>query len=438
MIQCFRAAPHAISTLLATEKAHHAKKRRIAGQAFSETAMRGLEKYVLAHTQEMIERINSAVKRPGGERERWSKGQDMQKWCNWLVFDVMGDLVFGKSMGTLGEQPENREAIRLLGQAARRNYTVAAFPPLLYYGLEKWVWPISTIHADRNKYLAFGKRSVMERTERDKKEGDSGRKDIFSFMLHARDPETGQGLPTQELWMEGNTLIVAGSDTSSTTLAATLFYLLSNPTALLLLERELRSTFQRAEDIRSGPQLTSCTWLRACIEETMRMSPAVAGLLPREVLPGGLSIPALDLNFPAGVIVGTCTYAIHHHPDYVLNPFQFDPSRWLNNHRQDKHALQQVFYPFSLGHRACLGKPLVYLELSIAIARLVWEFDMRLAPEQNDPAFVKRDVRTGKRHASEYHFQDWFLSNNFGPYVEFRARDETDSRPDSAVADMSD
>lgn len=119
-------------------------------------------------------------------------------------------------MGTLGSQPENREAIRLLGQAARRNYTVAAYPPLMYYGLEKWLPLISSLYHDRMKYLAFGKRSVMERTERDKKDGEAGRKDIFSFMLHARDPETGQGMPTQELWMEGNTLIVAGSDTSST------------------------------------------------------------------------------------------------------------------------------------------------------------------------------------------------------------------------------
>lgn len=91
-MQCFRAAPHAISTLLATDKAHHATKRRIAGQAFSDTAMRGLEQYVLAHTQNMIERISVSVKRPGGEKQRWSKAQDLRKWANWLVFDIMGDL----------------------------------------------------------------------------------------------------------------------------------------------------------------------------------------------------------------------------------------------------------------------------------------------------------------------------------------------------------
>ena len=267
--------------------------------------------------------------------------------------------------------------------------------------------------------------------------GETGRRDIFAFLLHAKDPETGEGFPMPELWMEGNTLIVAGSDTSSTTLAATLFYLLRNPITLTRLEKEIRGIFHRDQDIRSGTQLNSCTWLRACIDEAMRMSPAVPSLLPREVQHGGLSIPALELNLPAGINVGVCTYAIHHHSDYVVDPFRYDPSRWLQDgHKQDREALHAIFNPFSQGNRACLGKPLVYMELTIAIARLVWEYDMRLAPDQHQNSAISRDVNKGRRHQSEYHMQDWFLSNNFGPFVEFRARDFEDLPLDSAIADM--
>jgi len=229
--------------------------------------------------------------------------------------------------------------------------------------------------------------------------------------------------------MEGNTLIVAGSDTSSTTMSAVLFYLLHNPNALARLEQEVRRTFDRAEDIHMGPQMQRCSWLRACIDEAMRMSPAVAGLLPREVLEGGFSIPALGLHFPAGVQIGVPTYAIQHHTDYVDDPFSYNPDRWLHQdeklpeHRQNKDALNSVFCPFSIGHRSCLGKPLVYMEISIAIARLVYEFDMRLAPNQHRAADFVREVAKGKRHASEYHFQDWFLSNNESVFVEFRSRE---------------
>jgi cytochrome P450 len=212
--KCFRAAPTAISTLLATEKAHHARKRRVMGQAFSDSAMKGLEQYVLGHVQDLVDRIDEAVKSAEPEKAQWSDPLDMASWCNWLVFDIMGDLVFGRSFGTMGEKPENRRGIFLLGRAARRNYTVAAMPALISTGLEKYLPVLRGLYLDRCQYLAFGKKQVMERA----KDGfqDDGRKDIFSFLLHAKDPESGEGMPMPELWMEGNTLIVAGSDTTST------------------------------------------------------------------------------------------------------------------------------------------------------------------------------------------------------------------------------
>jgi cytochrome P450 len=174
-----------------------------------------------------------------------------------------------------------------------------------------------------------------------------------------------------------------------------------------------------------GSKLQSCTYLRAVIDETMRMTPAVGGVLPREVQAGGLSIPDLNLELPAGIDVGVPIYAIHHHEDYVVAPFTFDPDRWLKkDHAQDKDALMAVFNPFSVGHRACLGKPLVYMELSIAVARLVFEFDMRLSGDQHVSGFINEDLRNGKRRESEYQRLDWFMSRNEGPWAEFLTRDQ--------------
>ena len=213
--KCFRAAPNAISTLLATEKHHSARKRRVMGQAFSDNALRGLEQYVISHVDDLMTRVDQEVS-DSSKSGKWSPAVDFQKWCNYLVFDIMGDLVFGQSFGTLGSNPENREAIRLLGRAARRNYTVAALPAIVYSGVEKYLPLFRGLWIDRGKYLGFGKKCVMEKMARDKEGGGETRKDIFSILLHAKDPETGEGLSWPELWMEGNTLIVAGSDTSST------------------------------------------------------------------------------------------------------------------------------------------------------------------------------------------------------------------------------
>lgn len=181
----FRAAPNAVSTLLATEKPQHVRKRRVMSQAFSEHALRGLEHYVLGHVQGLIDKIDSVVKRPGSEKQRWSNGLDMAKYCNWLVFDIMGDLVFGKSFVTLDDHPENRKGIRLLGRAARRNYTVAAMPMLAQLHLERYLPLIRSLYLDRLKYLAFGRAQVQARMK-ESGGGETGRSDIFSFLLHAK------------------------------------------------------------------------------------------------------------------------------------------------------------------------------------------------------------------------------------------------------------
>lgn len=454
------------------------------GFAFSETAMKGMEGYVLGLVEDFIGRVGEVVDCGGGEekeeeeeegKEKWSKCLNMSQWCNWLVFDIMGELVFGKSFGTLGSHILNRKAIFLLGRAARRNYVVAAMPALVSTGLEKFLPVLRGLYRDRCQYLAFGKQQVvkvMERQQQEQQEcsGDDDdnnnsltkRKDIFSLLLTAQDPNTGDNIPLPELWMESNTLIVAGSDTTSTTLAATLYYLLHNPHTLHRLRAEILATFSTRHEIRMGPKMQSCSYLRAVIDETMRMTPAVGGNLPREVLPGGLDIPELGVFLPEGVDVGVPIYAVQHHADYVVRPFVFDPERWLHSsssgtggekeeqrhhHPQNRSSLQEVFTPFSIGHRSCLGKPLVYMELSLALARLIFAFDMRLSSSSSSSSTssasaseeeysekhaqkeeklserIQKEIKSGKRQPFEYQLLDWFMSRNEGPWVEFRWRE---------------
>jgi len=82
----FRAHPAAISTLLATEKGHHARKRRIMGQAFSDGAMRDLEQYVLKNVRLWESEVGRRVKAVKEQGKVWTAGVDMGKWCNYLVF----------------------------------------------------------------------------------------------------------------------------------------------------------------------------------------------------------------------------------------------------------------------------------------------------------------------------------------------------------------
>ncbi|KAM3071582.1 hypothetical protein ACMFMG_009458 [Clarireedia jacksonii] len=94
---------------------------------------------------------------------------------------------------------------------------------------------------------------------------------LFAALPEARDPETGHGY--------------TGSDTMATAITSTTFYLLHYPDTLKRLNKEVPGTFADVEDIRDGSQFTNCTYLTAYLNEAMRITPGVGGLLPREISP---------------------------------------------------------------------------------------------------------------------------------------------------------
>lgn len=253
--------------------------------------------------------------------------------------------------------------------------------------------------------------------------GTTDRKDFFHYLLNAKDPETGEGFAMPELWAESSLLIVAGSDTSSTCLAGTFFYLTHNPAVLEKLAQEVRATFKDVEDIKSGPMLSSCAYLRACIDETLRVSPPIGGFLPRDVLSGGATIDGHYI--PAGAVVGCSAYAIHHNASYFPSPFSYQPERWLSSKNTTKESIelaQSVFCPFSLGPRGCIGRSMAYIELMTTVARTVWLFDMKLAGwlgEEPPDA-----TEWGRDRKGEYQLEDVFVSRKEGPLVEFLRREE--------------
>ena len=230
--------------------------------------------------------------------------------------------------------------------------------------------------------MNFSKSLAVESTEQGE---DGDRKDFSHYLLNARDPETGLGFSTPELWAEINLFIIAGSDTPATAMAGCFYYLAHNARVLRTLEEEVCSTFDKEEEIDnySSNKLADCPHLRAVIDEAMRMSPSVTGTVPREVLKGGIMIDGEYI--PAGTTVGTGCYSLHHNPQYFHEPFSYKPERWTVGSSPEVTAesvelAQSGFFPFSFGPRGCIDKNPAYVELRSVIARTVWLYETRLAP----------------------------------------------------------
>jgi cytochrome P450 len=86
--------------------------------------------------------------------------------------------------------------------------------------------------------------------------------------------------------MNASVLGVAGSETTATTITAAFYFLLTNPRVYQQLSTEVRNAFKDETEI-TVTAVNKLEYMLACLNETMRMLPAVPGGLPRVVPLGG-------------------------------------------------------------------------------------------------------------------------------------------------------
>ncbi|MCJ1251964.1 hypothetical protein MMC30_009202 [Trapelia coarctata] len=437
---------HETNTVTARDKNVHARKRRVLSQALSDSAMRSMEDHILEIVRKLCECLINGNANGGESKPQlkatdgWGPPMNFADWSNYFSFDIMGTLCFGKSFNML-EKEDNRYILDLIMDGTQGIATMAHMPGLLKIHLTDII--PNKLDTGMKKFKAYSKAQSDERIRND---ANIKIRDFYSYLLKARDPETGKGFSEAELLSEASALIVAGSDTSSTVLTATLFYLLHNPRTLTTLTTEIRSTFPTLEAIRSGPTLHSCAYLRACLDEAMRFSPPIGGIMPREVLAGGAVIDGEF--FPEGVDVGVPHYALHHHETYYPDSFIYRPERWIvggekgltekvvvgkevaeregnegYGTEETVKLAQSAFCAFSIGPRGCVGKGMAYMEMSIILARVLWLYDVRLQAGsvlgEGNESFAE-----GRRRRGEFQLIDTFVSKADGPMVEFKLRAE--------------
>lgn len=436
-----------VSTINTTDVALHHKKRRILNLIFTEKSIRAAGVFIQKHVDRWNELLTDE------EGKNWSPPKNMAEWSDYLVFDILCDLCFGSSLD-IKEPGENRfrnipktihsylkfiypvRSIRLLRRLAGTNIVKISRSPCV--GLLLWLKPRGLNRlleiltpSDVKAYFAFLDESIAARSNAEQeseqlsKGGKEVRQDMFHFIFHAVDPDTGKRAYSQEeLWSEVSLLVGAGSDTSAVTLSSFFFYIVRNPKLYGKLVKEIRSTFDSAEEIVSGPKLSSCKYLRACVDETLRITPVVASGLYRTILPGGQKINGEF--YPAGVTVTISGWPSGRSDEYG-DPNVYRPERWIVDEdagvtAEEVARISTYFRPFSAGWSNCVGQNLAILELLLTIARTLFRLDVRAAPGSTLGEGYP-DLGWGRRNRNEYQVFDAFISMREGPMVQFKTRE---------------
>ncbi|KAF2676845.1 cytochrome P450 family protein [Lentithecium fluviatile CBS 122367] len=422
------------SSLTTIDNQLHAKKKRTVSVALSESSIRSMEELILRNIRSFCESLGqktsgSAASTPDGE-DRWSEPRDLTDWADYLAFDIMSDICFSSSFNML-HSTGNRYILEMLPKGVNGLNVCGWMPALLRFGIGDWFYP--GLSKNLQRYEAFAR---QQSTKRLALGNDTGHHDVFSHLLLAN-KNSKSGAPVfspSDLVAETSLLITGGSDTTATAIASTLFYLMHYPKALARLQAEVRPRFSSLESIRPGTNLSTCRWLRACIDEAMRITPGVPGLLPRRVLAEGVTIAGEW--FAPGTDLGVPHYAIHHNEALYPDSFAYRPERWIigcSSDSADGHVTsaeevakaESGFCAFSIGQRGCVGKALAMKELMVTIARLVWLYDMRLAPGEEKVGGGGRGEERGREREHELQIKDMFVAKTKGPVMQFQRRQKT-------------
>ncbi|KAI8475484.1 MAG: cytochrome P450 [Monoraphidium minutum] len=194
-----------------------------------------------------------------------------------------------------------------------------------------------------------------------------GRRSLLAFMLEAQ--AAGGGLMTDaQIRDELMTLMLAGSDTTSSTIAFTLYEASRRPEMMARLLAEVDSVLAGREGLVAPDDVAAMPFLAACVNETLRCYSAATSL-PRlaaqDVEVGGYLIPK-------GTRLQVDIWAMHRHEDFWPRADEYLPERWLpeNAGRLAPHA-GDAFMPFGAGARSCVGRYFALLEAQVLLAQLL-------------------------------------------------------------------
>ncbi|KAJ8070667.1 hypothetical protein OCU04_001038 [Sclerotinia nivalis] len=245
------------SALNTTDPRKHMILRKPLNSAFSEKSLRSSEPFIIKNVDRWIELMLDGEKTKG--TTEWATPKNLGgEWVDCLVFDILGDLCFGKSFETI-EHKENplRQIPHIIGEYLQFMYPISNSP-----FLDTWVWlkprgidkllAILTPKPAINFYK-FLETCVEERKKQEqsikKNNTKNERKDMFHYLFQAKNSETGApAFNHTELVATANLLVTAGSDTTATALCSAFFHLTRNVHVYEKLAKEIRDTFPSVED----------------------------------------------------------------------------------------------------------------------------------------------------------------------------------------------
>ncbi|TGO39668.1 hypothetical protein BHYA_0049g00030 [Botrytis hyacinthi] len=360
----------------------HRLRRQKVSSLFSIKAADSMAPDILAIAQKAA---NIMMKR--GEEKRFI---DMHRLCRSISSEVLFKILFDEPQNLLDSQEEHPELLTMKAFPAV-GWLATNLPPSLaqktvpgfksirdvntlifFHALTSHTGFFIFIHT-HHKCAKWATMAVARQNSREITKNDSSSNTVFDLLLAPTPEEPRSEFSIPDLVDEAFLFVFAGTDTTGSTIANALYYILSSSSVSSNLLDELTAHGITSHETFNCNVVRRLPYLTAVVKESMRVHTMVPGVLPRIVPDGGVIV---DGHFiPAGTSISQTNSSLHHNASIFPSPEKFNPERWL---RDEEKVLDKYFAPFGKGSRACLGMNLANEEIYIVVALFFSRFEMEL------------------------------------------------------------
>ncbi|KAF7943865.1 uncharacterized protein EAE97_005935 [Botrytis byssoidea] len=302
---------------------------------------------------------------------------DMHRLCRSISSEVLFKILFDEPQDLLDSQEEHPDLLTSMDGFLNNFWIMKAFPAVGWLATnlpeslaQKAVPGFKSI---RDKCGKWATMAVARQNSREIIKNDSSSNTVFDLLLAPTPEEPRSEFSIPDLVDEAFLFVFAGTDTTGSTIANALYYILSSASVSSNLLGELNSHGITSHETFDCNLVQRLPYLTAVVKESMRVHTMVPGTLPRIVPDGGVVV---DGHFiPAGTSISQTNLSLHHNASIFPSPEKFDPERW---YRDEKKVLEKHFAPFSKGSRSCLGMNLANKEIHIVVGLFISRFEMEL------------------------------------------------------------
>ncbi|XP_071540340.1 cytochrome P450 3A41-like isoform X1 [Panulirus ornatus] len=205
------------------------------------------------------------------------------------------------------------------------------------------------------------------------------RGDFLDLLLEARagldNPNQKKVLDDSSMVAQSILFLLAGYDTTASTLAFSSFLLAKHQQEQLRLRQELQDMVREHGGV-TYQGILEAKFLDACLMETLRLYPPIP--ISERVCTKEYQIPGTDLVVTPGNIIQLPIWSLQHDPHYWPQPDQFRPDRFMPENKGNIKSFTHM--PFGMGPRNCIAMRFALLEAKVALAKMILAADLQLAP----------------------------------------------------------